>query len=163
MKLVTLAGGRLRYVLPFPPLARALGVCLLVLGPLMFVAALLARLPTGGLLALAATTMLDLVLGLVLFGGYRYIEADRMGRRLVTGHAALGVGLPFATRERQLAPDARLVIGTRSAGSDTIHDVDFVQADGRQRLISFATADNAERFAQALSVALEIDGDVPPT
>lgn len=161
MKLVTLDHGRLRYVLPFPPLARVLGLCLLVIGPLMFVAALAARMPAAGLLAVAAITLLDLLLGLALCGGYRYIEADRPGRRLVTGHAAFGVGLPFGTRSTTLDPSARLAIASRGA-PNPVHDVDFSQAGTRQRLVSFATADNAQRFAQALAVALQVDIEAAP-
>lgn len=160
MKILTLATGHVRYVQPFPALARVLGAGLLAGAPLMWLGAAAPGVHGGPAVALALAGLLDLLPGMALFGGARCIEADRPRRRLVVSHRAFGVALPFATRIWPLEAGARLVVSPADARGH--HDVAFTLDARRQPLLGFATLDSARGFARAVAAVLQIDVDAPP-
>lgn len=153
MKTVTLDPDRTRYLLPFPRLARALGGCLLVSGPLMLLAGLAAGLRGAPLLAFGLAAVVDIVFGALLLGGSRYIETDRVARRLVLGHASFGLDLPLGRRALPVDDSTQLIVAARN----DVHDVGLRQAQRTLRLLSFANADNARRFAGLLATALRLE------
>ncbi|HMM76081.1 MAG TPA: hypothetical protein PJ986_10255 [Gammaproteobacteria bacterium] len=155
MKVSTLGPGHARYVLPFPRLARVLGLCLLASAPPMLLTAAAAGLRGGTAPPIAAAGILDLLLGLVLLGGTRYIEADRARRRLLVGLAVFGSRLPGTTRALPLSTGARLRVESNAAA--TLHDVDYASLGGRRHLARCATAASALGFARSLAEVLQIE------
>jgi len=155
MRVLTLGPGHTRYVLPFPRLARVLGACLLTSAPLMGLTAASGSLPGSSALVLAAAGILDLLLGFVLIGGTRWIEADRTRRRILVRHAAFGLPLPGATRVLALGPGARLCVSSHA--NATRHDVDYAAHDGRHFLVRCATAASALGYARSLAEVLQIE------
>jgi len=155
MRIVTPGPGHTRYVLPFPRRARVLGCVLLTSAPLMLLTAAAAGERGAPALPLAATGILDLLLGLVLVGGTRFLEADRARRQLLVSYAAFAWRLPFTTRRLPLGPGARLQLASNA--TTDLHDVEFATEAGGHHLVRFADAASALGFACALADVLQIE------
>ncbi|MGE3771533.1 MAG: hypothetical protein AB7I32_01310 [Gammaproteobacteria bacterium] len=155
MRVLTLAPGHTRYVLPFPRPARVLGACLLTSAPLMLLTAASAGLRGTSALVAAAAGILDLLLGPVLLGGTRYLEADRARRQLLVGLAAFGLRLPGTVRTLPLGAGARLRVTSHASAAP--HDVDYATVDECRHLVRCATAASALGFARSLADVLQIE------
>ncbi len=99
-----------------------------------------------------------MLFGLVLLGGTRCIEIERLTRQIATGYTVFGRGLPLARQAAKASGLARLRLAQRPTKT-AIFDVDLVDAGQTLRRISFASAANARAFAAQLVPMLQIDID----
>ena len=155
MKTITIDAARTRYVMPFSRAAKGIGVVVLISGPLFLLGVISAAAPGPVLAVTAAASLLDVLIGLVLCTGARHVEIDRPTRRIGFGATVLGLVLPLAGHRIDVDPRATLELSTSGSGR-VAHDVSLVQAGQRARILSFATREQAQRFAKQLSDAFMI-------